>query len=137
MSGIRSHSYAEYLAQQPACQSIYEFQHQEADEWYQVSQLRRIFSLVLPFGFPLLHKCRHSLLPVLGGEGGLEEPLLKAHPLPQRQLKGSVGGLLADLHRDLRVAGDGVGSLHGFSHKILRWENLEAHVSDQWIDRFL
>ena len=30
---------------------------------------QRTFSLVLPFGFPLLNKCSHPLLPVLGGKG--------------------------------------------------------------------
>ena len=89
---------------------------------------QRTFSLVLPFRFPLLNKCSHPLLPVLGGKGGLEEPLLKSHPLPQRQLEGSVGGLLADLHRDLGVAGNGVGSLHSFSHKILRRKHLQGYV---------
>merc|ERR1719464_1891303 len=47
------------------------------------------FHLSFHSGF-LLHKCSHPLLPVLSGKGGLEEPLLKAHPLPQRQLKGTI-----------------------------------------------
>merc|ERR1719234_2124491 len=92
--------------------------------YYQVTILGRTFSLVLPFWLPLFHKCSHPLLPVLSGKGGLEEALLKAHPLPQGKLKSSIGGLLADLYCDLGVAGNCVSSLHGFSHKILWWEHL-------------
>eukprot|EP01027_Heterolobosea_sp_BB2_P026969 GEZU01042107.1.p1 GENE.GEZU01042107.1~~GEZU01042107.1.p1 ORF type:complete len:107 (+),score=6.08 GEZU01042107.1:334-654(+) len=50
--------------------------------------------LVLELRLSLLGKSGHTLLLVLGGEGGLEDTLLQAETLSQCGLVGSVDGLL-------------------------------------------
>lgn len=50
---------------------------------------------------------RPVVVPVVRGEGGLKETLLKVHPFPQAQFIGCVGRLLQALHHRLHIAGRG------------------------------
>ena len=60
----------------------------------------QILSLfVLPDRLPLLDKRGHAFLPVLGGEGRVEQALLGGKALGQRRLEGSICGLLANLKK--------------------------------------
>jgi len=53
--------------------------------------------LVFPNWLSLFDEGGHALLPVLGGEGRVEEPLLGCEALGQGRLEGRVRRLLANL----------------------------------------